>query len=554
MEVTRDTPTRQFDAIIVGTGACGGWAAKELTEKGLEILVLDAGPMPNPSRDFGHHAYPWESKNRSLGFSLRPPDPDSDRVQLVWMNHPDHPFTTPPDKPFVWIRSRVVGGRSLIWSRASHRLSDFEFKAASRDGFGDDWPIGYDDIAPYYDIVERHIGVSGYKEGYPQLPDGQFLPGMPYNCAETILRGTARRMGLPATHRRIAQLSQPHKGRPACHYCGACRQGCDVGAMFNSVVSTLPPAASSNRMTLRPDSVVRAVLTGADGKARGVSYIDRQTGQEYEAKAKYVVVAASTLESTRILLNSSDDGLGNSSGTLGHYLMDQVAGASVNALLPQLRGAAARNDDGKSSGAFIPNFRNIKERHPKFIRGYCMSMSGGRSARPSFALSAPGYGKELKSQIRDDYPAVARIYMSAGDMLPRFENRAAIDSETTDAWGIPVLNLSCSHSDNERAIVKDGAEVMQEIMTEAGAEIVSVSQRLAPPGGLIHEVGTCRMSADPKTGVLDPYCRMHDVKNVYVFGGGPFVTSGTHHPTLTMMALTVRGCEHLAQQANARSA
>jgi choline dehydrogenase-like flavoprotein len=554
MEITRDTPTREFDAVIVGTGACGGFAAKELTERGLTVLVLDAGPMPEPSRDFARHEWPWEQPSRGLSFQRRRAARASDRVPLMWAQHPDHPFTTDPDKPFTWIRSRVVGGRTLHWSRASHRLSDFDFKAASRDGYGDDWPISYADIAPYYDHVERHIGVSGYAEGYPQLPDGQFLPGMPYNCAEQIFRTTALRMGLPATHRRIAQLSRPHRGRPACHFCGACNQGCDIGAMFNSIVSTLPSAEATSRMTLRPDSVVRAVLTGADGKARGVSYIDRLTKQEYEARGKTVIVAASALESTRILLNSAPHGLGNSSGVLGHYVMDQVAGASVSGILPQLRGAAPRNDDGKNSGAFIANFRNIKERHPKFIRGYCMSMSGGQTESPSFALSKPGYGAALKESIRKDYPAMARIYMSAGDMLPRFENFVEIDAAKKDAWGIPVLKITCTHSDNERAIFADGTETMKEIFTETGGEILAVGQRISTPGGLIHEVGSCRMGADPKTSVLDPFCRMHDVKNVYVFGGGPFVTTGSYHPTLTMMALTVRGCEHLVEQTKNGSA
>ena len=491
MQITRDTPTQEFDAIVVGTGPCGGFAAKELTERGLTVLVLDAGPMPVPGRDFARHEWPWQEPNRGLSFERRRrPPPPSDRVPLVWAQHPDHPYTTEPGKPFTWIRSRVVGGRSLHWSRASHRLSDYDFKAASRDGFGEDWPISYADIAPYYDWVEEHIGVSGYVEGYPQLPDGKFLPGMPYNCVEQIFRGTALRMGLPATHRRLAQLTRPHKGRPACHFCGACTQGCDIGAMFNSIVSTLPSAEMTRRMTLRPESVVRAVLMGADGKARGVSYIDRLTRKDYEAKAKYIILAASTLESTRILLNSAAGGLGNSSGVLGHYLMDQVAGASVSGFLPQLQGSAPRNDDGKASGAFIANFRNLKDRHPKFIRGYCMSMSGGQTSSPGFALSTPGYGSSLKEKIRRNYPAQARIYMSAGDMLPRFENRAEVDANRKDAWGIPVLKITCTHSDNERAIWEDGTEKMKEIFTEAGGEITSVGRQISTPGGLIHEVGT----------------------------------------------------------------
>jgi choline dehydrogenase-like flavoprotein len=492
---------------------------------------------------------PWERPSRGLSFERRRRVRSSDRLPLFWSQNPDHPFTTPPGKPFTWIRSRIVGGRSLHWSRAAHRLSDYDFKAASRDGYGDDWPIGYADIAPYYDKVERHIGVSGYKEGYPQLPDGQFLPGMNYNCVEQIFRKTALGMGLPATHRRVAQLTVPHLGRPACHYCGSCNQGCDIGAMFNSIASTLPYADASKRMTLRPDSIVRTVMMRPDGKARGVTYIDRLTKQEYEGRAKAVVIAASSLESTRILLNSAKNGIGNSSGVLGHYVMDQVAGASVSGIFPQLRGAAPRNDDGKSSGAFIANFRNIKDKHSKFIRGYCMSMSGGQSESPSYALSKAGYGAALKQSIREDYPAMARIYMSAGDMLPRFDNFVEIDPTVKDAWGVPVLRITCTHSDNERAIWQDGTEMMQEIFTKAGGEILSVGKSISTPGGLIHEVGSCRMGADPKTSVLDPFCRMHDIKNVYVFGGGPFVTTGSYHPTLTMMALTVRGCERLVEQA-----
>ena len=553
MEITKATPQNIFDAIIVGTGACGGWAAKELTEAGMQVLVLDAGPMPEPSRDFSHHQWPWENPNRGMGFGRRATPRPDDRLPLVWSQHPDHPFTTDPGKPFTWIRSRIVGGRSLHWSRASHRLSDFDFKAASRDGFGDDWPIGYADIAPYYDKVERHIGVSAYKEGFPQLPDGQFLPGMPYNCAEQIFLKAARSMGLPATHRRIAQLSRPHNGRPQCHFCGACNDGCDIGAMFNSIASTLPHADASKKMTLRPDSIVRAVAMGDDGKANGVSYIDRLTKQEYQARGRAVIVAASTLESTRILLNSAAGGLGNSSGVLGHYLMDQIAGGSVTGFLPQLKGSPARNADGKASGAFIANFRNLKERHPKFIRGYCISMTGGQTEFPRFAMSTPGYGKSFKERIRKDYPAVTRLWLSAGDMLPRHENHCRIDANVKDAWGIPVLRFACTHGDNEKALWEDAVETMKEVMTKARGEITSAGGRISTPGGLIHEVGTCRMGDDPKTSVLNSYCQMHDIKNVYLFGGGPFVTTGSYHPTLTMMALTVRGCEHLVDQTKKRN-
>lgn len=440
------------------------------------------------------------------------------------------------------------GGRTLHWSRASHRFSDFDFQAASRDGYGGDWPLRYADLAPYYDRVERHIGVSAYREGFPQLPDGQFLPGMPYSCVEQIFLGAASRMGLPATHRRVAQLSRPHYGRPACHYCGACGQGCDIGTMFNSVVSTLPPAEKTGRLTLRPNSIVRTVLMGQNGKARGVSYFDRLTRQDYEAEGKVVVLAASSLESTRILLNSAPRGLGNSSGVLGHYLMDQISGGAVTGLPTKLKGGPPRNDDGKNSGVFVPYFRNLREKRPKFIRGYCLSATGGQTEFPQTARRTPGYAAAFKQRVRRDYPATARVWLSAGEMLARRENRVEIDPQKKDAWGIPVLKIICTHSDNERAMYADAAEVMKEWMTQAGGEILQAGGGLGVPGGLIHEVGTCRMGADPKTSVLTSFCRLYGIRNIYVFGGGSFVTSGVHHPTLTMMALTVRGCEGLVEE------
>ncbi|MBI1353197.1 MAG: GMC family oxidoreductase [Acidobacteria bacterium] len=545
-------PDKTFDAIVIGTGACGGWAAKELTAAGMETLVLDAGPQPEPSRDFTHHAWPYDLKYRG-----RPPEgrtePHDHGLPLVWRKHPDHPYSTPPDKPFDWVRSRIVGGRTLHWSRATHRWSDYDFKAASRDGFGDDWPIGYSDIAPYYSQVERHIGVSGYKEGLPQLPDGEFLPGMPYNCAETMLRAAALRLGLPATHRRIAQLSRPLNGRPKCHFCGHCGDGCDVGAMFNSVVSTLPDAAATGKMTLRPNSIVRAVLTGKDGKAQGVSYVDRVTKQDYEARGRIIIVAASSLESTRILLNSAPDGLGNSSGVLGHYLMDQVAGSGVTGYLPQLYDGPPRNDDGKASGMFIPYFTNLdKPKGGKFLRGYCLSGTGGQSEVFGGAQAVPGYGAGFKKEVRRRYPAQARLWLSAGEMLPRYENFVALDPDLQDSWGIPALRITCEHSDNERALYAHAVETMKEVFEAAGGEIVSAGGRISTPGGLIHEVGTCRMGSDPKTSVLDPWCGMHETPNVYVFSGAPFVTSGVHHPTLTMMALTVRGCERIVEKSKRR--
>jgi glucoside 3-dehydrogenase (cytochrome c) catalytic subunit len=539
----------EYDAIIVGSGACGGWACMQLAQAGWKVLLLEAGSQIDPNKEFGHR-WPYQLPFRGAGqpgLLRKYFDGATEFNYRIMIDDRENPYTTPADMPFRWMRSRILGGRTLHWSRASDRMSDMEFKAASRDGYGDDWPISYADIAPYYERVERFIGVSAAPANLPQFPDGAFLPPMPLNCAETIFQGACGKLGLASTPRRVAQLTRMWNNRPPCHYCGNCVNGCDVGAMFNSIAVTLPPALKTGNVTLLCDSVASGVLMDDENRARGIRYIERFTQRQVEIGAKVVILAGSSLENTRLLLNSRKGGLANSSGVLGHYLMDQVGGNFVSGFLPALKGSRIRNDDGKLGGLYIPNFTNLGARaaSAKFIRGYSMSASGGAIMFPPFLAKLPGFGSEYKKEVKRLYPAHARVWLSGGEMLARKENFVELDTEVRDHWGIPVLKIHCTHSDNDRAIYQAFFDRALEIFHTAGGEVFDSKPRISVPGSLIHEVGTSRMGADPRSSVLNSFCQTHDVRNLFLFGGGCFVSTGDKHPTLTMMALTARGCDYL---------
>jgi choline dehydrogenase-like flavoprotein len=544
----------------------------QLTQAGMKVLMLEAG---SPVDNF-RHIFLYELDYRGRGKpGLYRKYSGSERNYRIMIDNSENPYTTSPDTVYRWGRSRVLGGRTLHWARASDRFADYEFKAASRDGYGLDWAVNYADMSPYYDRVERFIGVSGAREGFPQFPDGEFLPVMPLNCAESIFTAACKSLGWPTTHRRLAQLTRMHNLRPPCHYCGNCINGCDVGAMFNTISTTLPPALKTGNLEVRTDSVVAAVRMNNENRAQGVTYIERFTGKSVDVDARYVVLAASTLENTRLLLLSAKGGLANSSGTLGHYMMDQVGGGGVAGFLPKLKGGPSRLDDGKSAGITIPNMVNFdaKTARKDFIRGYVMNATGGQTEYPFFAGELAGFGTSWKKEVKSRYVAQARVWLAGGEMLARKENFVELDPEVKDHWGIPVLKIHFTHCDNDRKLFAHWQATAEELFRKAGGEVMegmgrsgpigfpgapgspdrSPARAAAPPrdriGSSIHEVGTARMSVNPKDGVVDSFCRTHDIPNMYVFGGNAFPSTGDKHPTLTMMALTARGCDRLLEDA-----
>jgi choline dehydrogenase-like flavoprotein len=553
-----------YDAIVVGSGATGGWAAKVLTERGMTVLVLEAGRQLDPQKDFREHHFPYELKYRDLvsGQQYAPRQPIQSRCYAaneyghhLFVDDIDNPYTTPDGKPFWWIRGRHVGGRSVTWGRQSYRLSDYDFKAAERDGYGDSWPFSYKELEPYYDQVENFVGISGSYENLPQLPDSKFLPPMAMTCGERILKKSveSKFSKRNVIIGRAAILTKSHQGRAACHYCGHCDRGCSTHSYYSSPGSTLPAAAKTRRMTLRPNSVVREIIIDPNtGKASGVRVVNQITKQDSEEYARVIVLCASTLESTRILLNSKSrqypDGLGASSGTLGRYLMDHMYSISAGGVVPVLKGMEYDFSDGRANGIYVPRFRNIWDKHPNFIRGY--GMQGNCSQGYSFghAKQTPGFGSELKKLVREN-PREIPFWLGAWcEMLPRKENGVTIDPEKVDAWGIPVLRIECTHGDNERAMAKDALETIKEMVDAAGFNTLYTSSTPAPPGFCIHEVGTARMGADPKTSVLNKWNQSWDVKNVFVTDGACFVSQGCQNPTLTMMAITARACDYIANE------
>ncbi len=553
-----------YDAIVVGSGATGGWAAKVLTEKGMSVLVLEAGRQLDEKKDFREHTFPYELKYRGLvtGSKFAPRQPIQSRCYAaneyghhLFVDDIDNPYTTPEDKPFWWIRGRHVGGRSITWGRQSYRMSDYDFKAAERDGYGDPWPISYADLEPYYNQVEDFVGISGSYENLPQLPDSKFLPAMKMTCGEHLLKKGVESnwSDRKVIIGRAAILTQPHQGRAACHWCGHCDRGCTTHSYYSSPGSTLPAAAKTGRMTLKPNSVVRELIVDTNtGKAKGVRVINQLTKQERDEYAKVVVLCASTLESTRILLNSKSrqhpEGFGNTSGALGHYLMDHMYSISAGGIVPQLFGSEYDFSDGRANGIYVPRFRNIKDKHPNFIRGY--GMQGGVRVSTDFfkGRQIPGFGANFKKMVREAKSEVTWGLGAWCEMLPDKNNTAKIDPNKVDAWGIPVLHIECKHGDNERAMAKDALETIKEMATAAKFTIQYSNLTPAPPGFCIHEVGTARMGSDPKTSVLNKWNQTWDAKNVFVTDGACYASVGCQNPTLTMMAITARACDYIADE------
>jgi glucoside 3-dehydrogenase (cytochrome c) catalytic subunit len=549
-----------YDVLIVGSGASGGWVAKEVAERGLSVLMLEAGPPRVPTRDFTEHVWPYQLKYRGFGDQQRLLE--NQPVQRLcyacdeyshqfFVNDHENPYTFPADKPFMWIRGRQVGGKTFCWARESYRYSDNEFKAASRDGYGEDWPISYKELEPYYDRVESFIGVSGSREGLPQFPDGQFLPPMALSCgalqAQEVI---GRKFGWRVMPDRVAVLTVPHRGRPACHYCDECQRGCFTASYFNSPSVTLPAAARTRNLTLVSDAVVSHVLMNRNGQAEGVHYIDRSTHEQREAYGRVVVLAAAALESTRILLNSRSPqfphGVGNQEGVLGHYLMDHFTIEGGGGLMPGLA-SSKREPVGRPCGFIIPKYANVgTNRNTSFLRGYRFDGDGSQELY-GHAFLLPEFGDAWRQRVRSDIPYYFGIG-AQGECLPRIDNYVTLDPHKKDAWGIPVLHIVSSYGENEHAMAKAMRADLSAILDEMKlSDINSPSERLSVFGKNIHECGTARMGNDPKTSVVDRNCKVHGVGNLFVSDGAVFVTQGCYEPTLTIMAISARVGEHIAE-------
>lgn len=549
-----------YDALIVGSGASGSWVAKQLTEQGMRVLMLEAGPPRQPTRDFTEHIRPYQLKFR--GFGNRPALLERQPIQRLcyacdeyshqfFVDDRENPYTFPMDKPFMWIRGRQVGGKTFCWARESYRYSDYEFKAASRDGYGEDWPISYKDLEPYYDQVESFIGVSGSREGLEQMPDGQFLPPMNLSCGGRLAREViGKTFGWRVIPDRVANLTLAHSGRPACHYCDQCQRGCYTASYFNSPSVTLPAAARTGRLTLISDAVVSHVLMSREGKADGVYYVERTTHAHREAHAKIVVLAASALESTRILLNSRSsrfpEGLGNSSAQLGRYLMDHFTLEGAGGFLPQFK-SSQREPRGTPCGFLIPKYVNTGDHANKnFVRGYRFDGDGSQELY-AHAFGLAGFGSDWRRKVRSEIPYYFGI-TAQGECVPRYENYVRLDSEKKDAWGIPALHVVSSYAENEHAMAKAMRNDVMEILDAMKLE------NPQPPGGIsvfgknIHECGTARMGNDPKKSVVNSFGQLHDAKNVFVTDGAVFVTQGCYEPTLTIMAISARAGDYIADE------
>jgi len=550
-----------YDVLIVGSGASGGWVAKELTERGLTVAMLEAGPPRIPTRDFTEHIWPYQLKFRGFGDQQRLLENQpiqrlcyacDEYSHQFFVNDHEHPYTFPAGKPFMWIRGRQIGGKTFCWARESYRFSDNEFKAASRDGYGEDWPISYKELEPYYDRVEEFIGVSGSREGLPQMPDGKFLPPMNLSCGALQAKPVIEsKFGWRVMPDRVANLTVDHRGRPACHYCDQCQRGCHTASYFNSPSVTLPAAARTGKLTLVSDAIVSHLLIDSSGRAQGVHYIDRVTRAQREAYARTIVVAAGALESTRILLNSKSplypQGVGNSNGVLGHYLMDHFTVEGAGGEMRALR-SSKREPVGRPCGFLIPKYVNAggSERNSNFVRGYRFDGDGSQELY-GHAFLLPELGDAWRKRVREEIPYYFGVE-AQGECLPQLSNYVTLDPEKKDAWGIPALHINASYGENEQAMgraMRDQLNAILDVMNLS--DPTPPSATLSMFGKNIHECGTARMGSDPKKGVVDANCKVHDVRNVFVTDGAVFTTQGCYEPTLTIMAISARAGEHIAE-------
>ncbi len=570
---------KTYDAIVVGSGAAGGMAAHVLTSHGMQVLLLEAGKKLDIEQELRSMEWPYDNRYRgglppdshplSLNeYTIRNPPygsgleknkhlysyvGDSDYMKNIVVDEGENPIT---GTNYAWVRARCLGGKTNIWGRLALRLSDYDFKAKSRDGYGEDWPIAYSDIAPYYDKVDLYLGVAGVRENLPHVPDSLFQRPTKLNCAELQLKQGIQKMGRVLTQFRAGVTTdglKHNKYRSRCLARGACNRkgGCDIHAAFDSPTGLIYPAMDTGNLTLRTNAVVREVTVDQKtGKVSGAHFVDALTMKDYSARAKVVVLAASTLESARILLLSKSrlhpNGLGNSSGHVGHNFCEHLMGPRVFGQMKELVGKPPTLDDGRPGGFYLTRFRNLSERHPKFIRGYGFEGGSGCSMFPK-GTDIPGFGTSFKEEVRKNEGSY--VGMGAfGEVLARYENHVDLDPQIRDKWGVSVLRFHYRFGENEKRMAEDMAETAQEMFDAAGFKILRVSGRIFTEGWSIHELGTARMGNDPKSSVLNQFQQSHDIKNLFVVDGSAFVSASCHNPTWTIMALCWRSCDYLADE------
>lgn len=554
----RSEQRNTYDAIVVGSGISGGWAAKELTEKGLKVLLLDRGWNLEHGKGYeSAFKFPWDFKyrgritdeqRRTHPFLSRD-YPYGEYNHKYWFNDMDAPYSEV--KRFDWYRPNIVGGRSIMWGRQSYRLSPMDFEANAKDGIGVDWPVRYEEIAPWYDYVERFAGISGQNEGLEQLPDGQFLPPMQMNCVEKTVASRIKQSfkGRAMTIGRTANLTQPHNGRGSCQYRNLCSRGCAYGAYFSTQAATLPAAMKTGNLTLRPLSVVSEVIYDQQtGKAKGVRVIDAETKEVIEYSAKIIFLNASAIWTAHLLLNSTSNrfpnGLGNDSGQIGHNLMDHHFRI----------GATGESDDHRedyymgrrANGIYIPRFRNIGDDKREYLRGF--GYQGGASRQGwQRGVAEMGFGGDFKDALSEPGKWTMGI-TGFGECLPYYENKVTLNREKLDKWGLPTVTIDCEFKENEKLMRKDMMNDAAEMLEAAGLKNVRTYDAGSFPGMGIHEMGTARMGRDPKTSVLNKHNQIWSVPNVFVTDGAFMTSAACQNPSLTYMAFTARACDHAVNE------
>lgn len=553
------TAANTYDAIVVGSGISGGWAAKELCEKGLKTLVLERGRNVVHIKDYTTSTmHPWEFPNR---LEITEQDREENPVQCqaydegskhFYVKDKEHPYIQ--SDPFYWIRGYQLGGRSLVWGRQTYRLSDLDFEANAKDGHGVDWPIRYKDIAPWYDYVEQFVGISGQAAGLPHLPDSVFLPPMEMNCVESHFRDQSKKHfpDRPVIHGRVANLTRGWNGRGPCQYRNLCDRGCPFSGYFSSNAATLPVAAATGNLTIQPHAIVHQVIYDEKTKrASGVRVIDELTKKSTDYFAKIIFLNASTIATASILLQSTSsrfpNGMGNDSDQLGRNLMDHHMGSGATGAYMGFRDQYYSGR--RPTGIYIPRFRNLDEKTKRtdFLRGYGYQADGERREWKDTMLAGDDFGAGYKKSLAT--PGPWTIWMGAwGECLPNPENRITLEQDKKDTWGLPLVNVHFKFGDNEKAMRKDAQVAAAEMLQAAGFENVQPFDYHTTAGSAVHEMGTARMGQDPKTSVLNAHNQIHEVKNVFVTDGSCMTSSACQNPSLTYMALTARACNFAVEE------